>query len=281
MKEAMKKLKDTFINAYGRYDESNAHDLGAALAYFTVFSLIPLISIVIIIAGIFLGKDLIVNQIFAAVKSSVGSDAATLLKNGIETASRSDSNLVASIISVGVLIVGVFGITTQLQGSLDRILCKEVRKVPFLRALREKFASFGIVFLLSVLLMAFLIASSAVSFFTGIVQSYIPLSAVYIKIFNFILDLIFIFAFCVINFRFLPNIPLKWRSVFFGSLVTSILFVIGKFALSIYLTYSDPGSGFGAAGALLVMLLWIYYSAQILFFGASFAYACEHPRAKH
>lgn len=277
-KPGFRKAKSLVAETVKRFKESNVRDLGAALAYFTIFALIPLITVIVIIVGSFLGNSVAQSEIFSAVQSAVGPSAASLIQSSFETHASLSSSILTSLIGAIVLIVAVIGLTTQLQESLDRIFCKELRKVSFFRMLKEKIISISIVFILSFFLLGFLLVSSGVSYFAAVLAPYIPFSFLYIDLISFILNLVFVFGFCVINFRFLPNIKLKWRSILYGSVVTSILFVIGKFILGLYLNFADPGSAYGAAGALLVILLWIYYSSLILFLGACISFAIEHTR---
>lgn len=270
----MNKPVHLFKSAYQRFKETNAHDLGAALAYFAVFSIIPLITVLILIAGYFVGNNLVQKEILSGLQSVLGNNSIGFLKDNLNSGPNS-LNIVAKIIGAVVLVFTVITITTQLQGSLDKIFSEEKRKIPFLKILKEKITSFSIVFILAFFFLSFLLISSLLSFFQKKAGGLLPFTSFYSQFVDFFLTFLFAFGFSFINFKFLPKTKLKNSSIFWGSVVTSLFFIIGKSLLNLYLFYSDVTSTYGASGAVIILLLWVYYSSQILFFGASFSYAYE------
>lgn len=275
MKKIIKNYLSLLSKAYSRFQEVNVHDLGAALAYFSIFAIVPLLSVLIILASIFLGRELIQGEILNSLQGTIGTDAVTLIQNAFESTRNNDFNLLANIIGGLVLVFAVIGITAQLQSSLDRILGYKIKEISFLKMIRERISTFFIILLMAFLLIVFLTLSTGISFLKNIIEAFLPVPFLLVQSINFLLTLLFVFVFSVINFKYLPHVKLSWQSVFHGAFVTSILFILGKFALSIYLFFANPGSAYGAAGAILILLLWIYYSSQVLFFGACISHIME------
>ena len=261
--------------ALSRFQEMNCSDLGAALSYFAVFALVPLLNIVFLIINAAFGADLFKSEFFNAFQNTVGPDAANLLSETLEKANQFGGNVWISIASAAALIVTVVILTADLQSSLDKIFGAAATKQTFFFSLYKKIMSFGMVLVFTILLAIFLLISSVFTFFTRTFEPYVQFSYVYVHIGNFIILLLLIFFFSLLNFRFLPHATLRWKSIIMGSAVTAVLFMIGKLLLNLYISFAHPGLIFGAAGPVFVILIWIFYSAQILFFGASFSYAYE------
>jgi membrane protein len=258
-----------------RFQECEAQNLGAALAYFSIFALVPLLTVLMIIISIFIGREVIQSEILSAIKNSVGDEAAIFLSEAFNKGGDAATNIWRSIMGVSVLIAVVIGITTQLQSSLDKIFGYEYKKISFIKYFREKIASFSMVLILAFLLLVFMIISTTVSLLSTLINSFIVISPIATEVINFILSFFFVLGFAFINFKFLPHVKISARSAFYGSALTALLFILGKFGLNIYLSFWQPGTAYGAAGVVLLILLWIYYSAQILFFGACFSYVLE------
>lgn len=264
-------IKETFQ----RFQEVNAHDLGAALAYFAIFALIPLITLLILITGFILGGHGIQPQILDVFQQTLGSDAAIFLGSSLERGTASATTIPESIVGTIVLIFAVVTLTAQLQNSLERIFGGEKRKLHFFDLMKKKIASFSIVIFLAVFLLFFFTLSTGISVFEDILVSFLPFSYFYIPLIDLILSFLLIFGFALIVFRYLPYKKLSWSSIGKGAAVSGVLFIVGRIVLGVYLHFTNPGSAYGAAGALLVILLWIYYSSEVLFLGASFAHSVE------
>lgn len=269
-------LKDTFQE----WLEDGANRLAAALAYYTTFSLAPLLVLIIAIAGLVGGREAAQTQTMAQVEDLLGNEGREFVEGMIESASQPETGLAATVIGAVTLLFGALGVFGELQNSLNTIW--EVKPRPakgwmdgVKRFVLRRLLSFTMVLGIGFLLLASLVVSAAVSAFGEYVGSRWPLAdqginAQWLGLINFIVSfLVITFLFAMI-FKFLPEIKIAWKDVWLGAAVTSALFSLGKFLIGLYLGRSEVGNTFGAAGSLAILLIWIYYSAQILFFGAEF-----------
>jgi membrane protein len=264
-------LKETFRE----WREDGATRLAAALAYYTTFSLAPLLVLIIAIAGLVGGHEAAQNQTMAQVEDLLGTEGREFVQGMIESASRPATGLVATLIGVMTLLFGALGVFGELQNSLNTIW--EVKPKPaegFLdgvkRFIVKRLLSFTMVLGIGFLLLASLVVSAAVSALGEYIGSRWPLADFWLQLINFIISFVVITLLFAMIFKFLPEIEIAWKDVWLGAAVTSILFSLGKFLIGLYLGRSEVGNTFGAAGSLAILLIWIYYSAQILFFGAEF-----------
>jgi membrane protein len=264
-------------NSWDHFNDCNAKDMGAALSYFTIFSLVPLLTILILILGLAFGEEKVQADILLGLTSLAGEDVGNFLEKTLIKEDEGGFNIVKSLLTGSLLLFGVTIITTQLQASFDRIFGYTAQNIPFLKSVRERISSFSIVLILATFMLVFMVLSTGISAFIPYVKG-ITYGVGIAYIINFFLSFLFIFGFAAINFRYLPHVRLSWRAVGIGALITSILFIIAKLGISLYLAVSDTGSSFGAAGTILIILVWIYFSSQILFFGASAAYVEEMKR---
>lgn len=266
----MKKYFTLFKQTITEFIEDKAPRLGAALAYYTIFSLAPLLLIVIAIAGLAFGHDAAQNKIFDQLKGALGPTTASGVQEMVKNAGRSKSGgTVATIIGIITLILGASGVFGQLKDALNTIWDVEPRKGGgVLGLIKERFLSFAMVFGIAFLLLVSLVIDTAIAAIGTYAKNHLPGGEALWHVVEMS------FSFCVITvlmamiFRLLPDLKIEWRDVWLGAALTSLLFVIGKFALGIYFARSAVGSSFGAAGSLVIVLLWVYYSAQILLFGA-------------
>lgn len=269
-------LRDTFQE----WLEDGANRLAAALAYYTTFSLAPLLVLIIAIAGLVGGREAAQTQTMAQVEDLLGNEGREFVEGMIESASQPETGLAATVIGAVTLLFGALGVFGELQNSLNTIW--EVKPRPakgwmdgVKRFVLRRLLSFTMVLGIGFLLLASLVVSAAVSAFGEYVGSRWPLAdqginAQWLGLINFIVSfLVITFLFAMI-FKFLPEIKIAWKDVWLGAAVTSALFSLGKFLIGLYLGRSEVGNTFGAAGSLAILLIWIYYSAQILFFGAEF-----------
>jgi membrane protein len=264
-------LRDTFKE----WSEDGATRLAAALAYYTTFSLAPLLVLVIAIAGLVGGQEAAQTQTMAQVEDLLGDEGREFIQEMIATASRPTTGWTATLIGAGTLLFGALGVFGELQNSLNTIW--EVKPKPakgFLdgvkRFIVKRLMSFTMVLGIGFLLLASLVISAAVSALGEFIGTRWPLADFWLSLINFVVSfLVITFLFAMI-FKFLPEIKIAWKDVWLGAAVTSALFTLGKFLIGLYLGRSQVGTIFGAAGSLAILLIWIYYSAQILFFGAEF-----------
>ena len=252
--------------------EDDAPSLGAALAYYTVFSLAPLMTIAIAIAGFFFGKEAAQGQIFDELRVLLGEEGGKAVEEMVQSASaQPTAGLIATIISVVMLLFGASGVFGQLQASLNAmwgVKPKPGRGV--LGLIKDRLLSFGFTLVVGFLLLVSLLLTAGIALMAGWIEGLMPGSETLAQILNIVLSLAIITLLFAMIFKFLPDAKIAWRDVWIGAFLTALLFTIGKFALGIYLGKSGVASSYGAAGSLIVLLLWVYYSSQILFFGAEF-----------
>jgi membrane protein len=268
LKQIFRLVKATFTE----WSEDNVPLMAAALAYYTLFSLAPLLVIAIAIVGAVFGEEAAQNQIVGQIQGLVGRDGAEAIQAMILNASQPRSGgAIATSISVGILILGASGVFGQLQYALNTIW--EVKPKPeqgFWNFLRARFLSFAMVLVIGFLLLVSLILSAILTAISAFFSGYLPAFAVLGRILNFGISFAAITVLFASIYRFLPDVKIGWRNLWLGAGVTALLFNIGKYLIGLYLGSSGVGSTYGAAGSLVVVLLWVFYSAQILLIGAEF-----------
>jgi membrane protein len=260
-----------FQETFKEWSEDKASRLAAALAYYTIFSIAPLLIIVIAIAGAVFGEEAARGQIVAQIQGLVGPDGAKFLETAIKNANQPKTGAIASIISVVVLLLGATGLFTELQDSLNTIW--KVKPKPgraISNIIRLRVLSFALVIGIGFLLLVSLVISTALAALVTYFSNLLPGVDFLWPILNFILSFaITTFLFGLI-FKVLPDVKIAWSDVLIGAILTSFLFSIGRFFLGQYLGNGSFGSTYGAAASLVVILAWVNYAAQILFFGAEF-----------
>ena len=263
--------------------EDDAPSLGAALAYYTVFSLAPLMTIAIAIAGFFFGKEAAQGQIFDELRGLLGKEGGKAVEEMVQSAgAQPTAGIVATIISVIILLFGASGVFGQLQASLNKmwgVKPKPGRGV--LGMIKDRLLSFGFTLVVGFLLLVSLMLTAGVALMANWLGGLMPGSETLAQILNLGLSLVMITLLFAMIFKFLPDAKIAWRDVWIGAFLTALLFTIGKFALGIYLGKSGVASSYGAAGSLIVLLLWVYYSSQILFFGAEFTQVYANRFGSH
>lgn len=264
-------LKETFRE----WREDGANRLAAALAYYTTFSLAPLLVLIIAIAGLVGGHEAAQSQVMAQVQDLLGVQGREFVQGMIQSASRPSTGVTATIIGAVALLFGALGVFGELQNSLNTIW--EVKPKPakgFLDGIKrfvvKRLLSFTMVLGIGFLLLASLVISAALSALGEYIDTRLPFADFWLELINFIISFVVITFLFTMIFKFLPEINIAWKDVWLGAAVTSALFSLGKFLIGFYLGRSEVGNTFGAAGSLAILLIWIYYSAQILFFGAEF-----------
>lgn len=264
-------LRDTFRE----WREDGATRLAAAVAYYTTFSLAPLLVLVIAIAGLVGGHEAAQTQTMAQVEDLLGTEGREFIQEMIETASRPRTGWTATLIGTVALLFGALGVFGELQNSLNTIWEIKPRPATGLwdgikRFIVKRLVSFTMVLVIGFLLLASLVISAAVSALGEYIGARWPLADFWLSLLNFVISFTVITFLFAMIFKFLPEIQIAWKDVWLGAAVTSALFTLGKFLIGLYLGRSEVGTNFGAAGSLAILLIWIYYSAQIMFFGAEF-----------
>ena len=257
--------------SFKSWKDDKVPQLSAALAYYTLFSLAPLLIIILAIIGFFFGAEAAQGQLSQQIQGTIGKDASQMVEEMIKNSSNKRSNIVATIIGVVTLILGASGVFGQLQDSLNIIWnVKPKPKQSILYMVKTRFLSFSLVLSLGFLLLVSLVISAGISALGAALKDIFPLPIPLVELINSIISIGIITLLFAIIFKFLPNVRITWKDVFIGALMTGILFTLGKYGLGLYLGRSSATSTYGAAGSLIIILLWAYYSSQILFFGAEF-----------
>lgn len=260
-------LKETISD----WSQDKASRLAAALAYYTTFSIAPLLVIVIAIVGLVFGREAVQGQIEAQIQGLVGEDSAELIQEMIQGANDRTAGTIATIIGVATLLFGATGVFAQLQDALNTIW--EVEPKPgrgLIGIIRTRFTSFTMVLGIGFLLMVSLVVSAGLAVLSEFLQGGLSEMAWLAQIVHFIISFGVITLLFAMIYKLLPDVKIAWSDVWIGAAVTALLFTLGKFLIGLYLGHSGVASSYGAAGALIVILLWVYYSAQILFLGAEF-----------
>ena len=272
---SFKWVGQAFKDAFKGFSQDKVPKLSASLAYYTVFSLAPLLVVIISLCSFFLGKEAIQGSIQEQIQSFIGADAAGQIQDMIRNASISGKGKMATIIGVVTLLIGATTVFGEIQDSINSIWgLKAKPKAGFMKLVKDRLLSFGMVGSLGFLLLVSLSATAVVEGLGNRLKAAFPDVAVIIfYIINLVLTLGVTTVLFGIIFKVLPDAKIKWKDIWPGALATSLLFLIGKFGISLYVSKSEIGSTYGAAGSLAVLLVWIYYSAIILYFGAEFAKA--------
>ncbi|MFZ1546956.1 MAG: YihY/virulence factor BrkB family protein [Candidatus Nitrotoga sp.] len=268
IKNILNLVKATF----SAWIDDNAPSMGAALAYYTVFSIAPLLLIVISVAGLIFGVEVARGEIIAQLQNLMGKTGALVVQGLLESVSKPTESVTAAIIGVVLLLIGATTVFAELQDDLDRIwrAPKRTKDAGIFGLIRTRVLSFAMILGIGFLLIVSLILSAALA---ALGKWWEPLFGRFGLLANLV-DITLSFLLITIAFamiyKLMPRMKIDWRDVWIGAVVTAFLFTIGKFLISIYIGRSGVASGFGAAGSLVVLLIWIYYSAQIFLMGAEF-----------
>ncbi|RYF32216.1 MAG: YihY/virulence factor BrkB family protein [Comamonadaceae bacterium] len=249
-----------------------APSMGAAISYYTIFSLAPLLIIVIAVAGAIFGQEAVRGEVVGQLQGLIGREGAIAIQGMIRSASEPSKGLVAGAISIGVLVVGATTVFAELQSALDRIwhVPEKAKPTGVWSLLRARVLSFGLIMGLAFLLMVSLIVSTGVAAFGQWAGSLLPGWEAMLVVINILFSLATTTVLFGMIFKFMPTVRIAWRDVWIGAGVTAVLFEIGKAGIGLYLGKSGVSDSFAAAGSLVVLLAWVYYAAQIFLLGAEF-----------
>jgi membrane protein len=261
--------------AFAGWWNDNVPRMGAALAYYTLFALAPILIVAIAVAGLAFGPEAVRGEIVGQIEGLVGRDGAQAVQAMLEGASKPSSSIPATIIGIITFFLGATGAFLELQADLDAIWrVKPKSRGNFLKdLLMQRFISFGLVLGFAFLLLTSLVVSAALAAVHTYMGNAFPGVAVLWEALNVIVSLIVITLLFAMIYKVLPDVKLTWSDVWVGALVTAGLFTIGKFLIGLYLGTSSFGSTYGAAGSVVVVLVWVYYSSQIILLGAEFTRA--------
>lgn len=249
----------------------NAMRLSASLAYYAIFSLAPLMVIILAIAGLVFGQDAAQGQLSSQIRQLAGDQAGNAVQTIIQGAGHKSAGVFATIFGLVVLLFGASGVFGELKNALNTIWGVAIKPGrPWYAVVRDRFLSFGMVLGIGFLLLISLTLSAVLSALGTYMRGLVPMPHVLWAITDFLISFVVVGLLFAMMFRFLPNVKIRWRDVWVGALGTSVLFSIGKTLIGLYLGTSTVASSYGAAGSVIILLLWIYYSACILFFGAEY-----------
>ena len=278
----MKAMWELLKGTFSEWNEDNAPRLAAALAFYTMFTLAPLLVVVIAVAGLAFGREAAQGQIVGQIQGLVGVESAKAIQNLIEQLNQPESGAIATFFGLATLLLGAWWVFGELQDAMNVIW--EVRPKPglgMLALLKARFVSFTMMLGVGFLLLVSLVVSAAVAalgtFLGGMLTSLEPV----LHIFNFVVSFAVITLLFAMIYKILPDVLIGWGDVWIGAAATSLLYSIGKFLIGLYLGRSSVGSAYGAAGSLVIILVWVYYSAQILFFGAEFTKVYARRYSSH
>ena len=275
----MKRYVDLFKQTWKEFGDDKAQRLGAALAYYTVFSIAPLLLIAVAIAGLAFGHKAAQGAIEQQLAGTLGQSTAKAVNQMIVAASKPRSGALATIIGVVTLLFGAAGVFGQLQDALDTIWNVDHPKpAGFMGLIKDRFLSMAMVFGIGFLLLVTLVIDTVISAMGKTIGPHIPGGEAVLQIVQLVISFGLVTALFALTFRYLPHIRVAWKDVWPGAAFTSILFVLGKFGLGLYIGKAAVGSAYGAAGSLVIILIWVYWSAQILFFGAEFTQVYARSR---
>jgi membrane protein len=269
MKRIWRKVWPVVKDTFSEWRTDKCPRLGAALSYYTVFSLAPVLILVIAVAGLFLGREAAQGKIVEQLAGLLGVDAAKMVQAAVLKASTNDGGLRASVLGIVTLLVGATGVMVELQDALNtvwKVLPKPGASVK--RFLRARLLALALVLSLGFLLLVSLVMSAGLEFFVSWAGGFLPDWVALGYVLNYVVSIGVIALFFALLFKLLPDAKVAWKDVWFGALFTSVLFHLGKYLIALYIGRASVASTFGAAGSLAVLLVWIYYSSQILLLGA-------------
>jgi membrane protein len=267
-----------FKAAAKAWSDDYAPSMGAALSYYTLFSLAPALIIVIAVAGMLFGQDAARAEIIAQLQGLVGDTGAEAIEGLLDAADEPGQGLLATLLGIGTLLLGATAVFAELQSALDRVWEVPEKKKPsgIWGFVRTRLLSFGLVLGLGFILIVSLLASAALSALGRWYGGWFEGWDLVLQALNFAVSFgMFTLLFAMI-YKLMPSVTIPWRDVWTGAVVTAVLFTVGKSLIGLYLGHSDFASGYGAAGSLLVLLAWVYYSAQIFLLGAEYTWVYAH-----
>jgi membrane protein len=266
---SVKTAKDLLAETYNAWSEAEAARMGAALAYYTMLSLAPLLILIIGVASLIWDAEAVSGELARQLESFVGVQAAATIQALIRNSSVKGGGITASVIGFLTLALGATSVVAELRSSMNKLWTIKERS-GLLSLLRQRSYAFLVIVIAGLLLLASILVSAAVAAMGSFFGNLLPVPEWVLQVINFLISLLFITAVFATLFKTLPKIALEWHDVLLGAAFTAALFTVGKTVIGIYLGKAGFSSTFGAAGSLVIVLVWVYYSAQLFFFGAEF-----------
>lgn len=283
-KITLKGMGQVLKNSFEGFFDDKVLKLSASLAYYTIFSLGPLLIVILYLCGKFFGREAVEGKIYGEIENFVGSDTAVQLQEIIKNASITDQSGISAVIGLITLLIGATTVFAEIQDSINTIwnLKPKPGKNTWWQMVKVRLLSFGVIGSLGFLLLVSLGVSALVEGLSDrLIRQFPDVTVLFFYILNLAISLLVITSLFAVIFKVLPDAKIRWRDVIAGSLATALLFMLGKLGISFYISKTNIGSTYGAAGSLVVLLVWIYYSSTILYFGAEFtkAYALKFGKS--
>lgn len=276
MKNHFENIFTILKSAFNQWLSKDPFRESAVIAYYSIFSLPGLLVLIMTLAGYFFGRDAVNDHLTKQITATLGVDPAEQIQDMIIKASEIKNSFWAALIGVVTIFVGATGIFVQFQKSMNTIwqVQADVSKSGFWKFIKVRLFSFSLIVSIAFLLMVSLVVSALLSAFGDWLSGYFSDSFfIALQVVNFIVSFMILAALFALMFKIIPDVKLKWRHVLIGSIVTAFLFDIGKYGLALYFGKANPGTGYGTAGSVVLILLWVSYSSMIVFFGAEFTHA--------
>jgi membrane protein len=272
MKEWFRNAWETLKETAGVWQQNQAFQMAGALAFYTMLSIAPLLLVVVSVSGIFFGEDAVTGELSYRLQEYVGDDAADLVERAVRESRIEQAGVFPTLIGVGAVLFGATTVFAQLQTALNRIWGLRARpsRSGVASFLLDRGISLAAVLLIGILLLATVLFTTVLSAVIQFAEGWVPLPPGTMMLIDVLVSLLLATALFATIYKILPDADLSWRDMWRGAGVTALLFVLGQFLISQYLTRFAPGSAYGAAGSLVLLLVWVYYSSLILFFGAAF-----------
>jgi membrane protein len=277
-----KKMWRLIIDSFNHFNDFNGFKLSAALSYYTVFSVAPLLIVIISLSGLFFGRLAVEGRVYRQISGLVGSEAALQIQNIIRNTQQSNHGKLGGIIGTIILLIGASGVFSEVQSSINYLWSvPPPKKKAFLVAIFRKLISFSLLVAVAFLLLVSLLANALLEILSDrLVHLFSNTSLNLFYFINLGLIILVISSMFMLIFKILPNSSISWKNSYIGALATSVLFLAGKFFIGYYLGHSKIGATFGAAASIVILMLWIYYSSIILYFGACLTSALSELRGQ-
>jgi len=275
MRHMISLLKETA----SKWSAHQAPRLGASVAFYSLLSFAPLLILLVTLAGLVFDPQTTQRTLIDQARATIGDRGADTVQALLKSAQKPTSGVLASVIAFLTLLFGASGVFIELRDALNTIWESQPKDQGGIKGLlKDRLFSFGMVLSVGFLLLIFLVISAALSFLGKYFGHIVPIPVPVLEVINFVLSLAVITALFALMFKYVPAARINWHDVMIGAVGTAVLFTIGKFVLGFYLGKASVGSAYGAAGSLVAVIVWVYYSAQIFFFGAEFThvYAYHH-----
>lgn len=267
----MKKYIELLKKTFKRWLANDPFKESAVIAYYTLFSLPSLLVIVIAVAGYFFDNSTVQDEIISQLAVVIGEDTAGSLEKLLLNVKIQDNSVTALIISIGVMVYGATGAFLQLKKAMNKIWSVDAKKSNFVMTLLNRLFSLGMILLIGLMLVVSLLATTVINSFQGFIEEYIgEISISLLSILNFLISFVFVTFLVAAIFKLLPDIRVRWKVVFVGAALSTLLLLIAEIGLGYYFSISNPASVFGGASSVILIMLWIYYACLVLFLGAEF-----------